>query len=280
MKKPQIVGIGEVVFDIFPDSRKLGGAPADFLHHAVKNGADGYLISAIGADDLGREIISELNKFKVNPVLAVTPYPSGRVLIFKSPDGVHSAHILENAAWDYIPFTQNAEDCIKKADAVYFGTLALRKAYSKETILDLIDSAPENAIKYFDINLRQNYYDKQLLETLLKKSNILKLNIAELKTLKSLLNLRGANDDMCLKLKKLYNLNYIILSDAVKETKIYGNSDITCIKNTKIHSSFAFGLGNAFGGAFVTSILKGLSQQEAHEIANKTALEVYRSIKG
>ncbi len=280
MKKPQIVGIGEVVFDIFPDSRKLGGAPADFLHHAVKNGADGYLISAIGADDLGREIISELNKFKVNPVLAVTPYPSGRVLIFKSPDGVHSAHILENAAWDYIPFTQNAEDCIKKADAVYFGTLALRKAYSKETILDLIDSAPENAIKYFDINLRQNYYDKELLETLLKKSNILKLNIAELKTLKSLLNLRGANDDMCLKLKKLYNLNYIILSDAVKETKIYGNSDITCIKNTKIHSSFAFGLGNAFGGAFVTSILKGLSQQEAHEIANKTALEVYRSIKG
>ncbi|MBQ2886576.1 MAG: carbohydrate kinase [Alphaproteobacteria bacterium] len=280
MKKPQIVGIGEVVFDIFPDSRKLGGAPADFLHHAVKNGADGYLISAIGADDLGREIISELNKFKVNPVLAVTPYPSGRVLIFKSPDGVHSAHILENAAWDYIPFTQNAEDCIKKADAVYFGTLALRKAYSKETILDLIDSAPENAIKYFDINLRQNYYDKELLETLLKKSNILKLNIAELKTLKSLLNLRGANDDMCLKLKKLYNLNYIILSDAVKETKIYGNSDITCIKNSKIHSSFAFGLGNAFGGAFVTSILKGLSQQEAHEIANKTALEVYRSIKG
>ena len=101
-----------------------------------------------------------------------------------------------------------------------------------------------------------------------------------MKTLKSLLNLRGANDDMCLKLKKLYNLNYIILSDAVKETKIYGNSDITCIKNTKIHSSFAFGLGNAFGGAFVTSILKGLSQQEAHEIANKTALEVYRSIKG
>lgn len=280
MKKPQIVGIGEVVFDIFPDSRKLGGAPADFLHYAVKNGADGYLISAIGADDLGREIISELNKFKVNPVLAVTPYPSGRVLIFKSPDGVHSAHILENAAWDYIPFTQNAEDCIKKADVVYFGTLALRKAYSKETILDLIDSAPENAIKYFDINLRQNYYDKELLETLLKKSNILKLNIAELKTLKSLLNLRGANDDMCLKLKKLYNLDYIILSDAVKETKIYGNNDITCIKNTKIHSSFAFGLGNAFGGAFVTSILKGLSQQEAHEIANKTALEVYRSIKG
>jgi fructokinase len=280
MKKPQIVGIGEVVFDIFPDSRKLGGAPADFLHYAVNTGAEGHLISAIGADDLGREIISELNKFNVNPVLAVTPYPSGRVLIFKSPDGVHSAHILENAAWDYIPFTQNAEDCIKNADAVYFGTLALRKAYSKETILDLIDAAPENAIKYFDINLRQNYFDKDTIIALLNKATILKLNLGELKILKGLLNLRGANDDMCHKLKKLYNLDYIIVSDAVKETKIFGENDVTCIKNTRIHSSFAFGLGNAFGGAFITSILKGLSQKEAHEIANKTALEVYHSIKG
>lgn len=280
MKKPQIVGIGEVVFDIFPDSRKLGGAPADFLHYAVKNGAEGHLISAIGADDLGREIISELNKFKVNPVLAVTPYPSGRVLIFKSPDGVHSAHILENAAWDYIPFTQNAENCIKKADAIYFGTLALRKGYSKETILDLIDAAPKDAVKYFDVNLRQNYFDKDTIEALLEKATILKLNVGELKILKGMLNLRGANDDMCLKLKKMYNLDYLILSDAVKETKIFGENDITCIKNTRIHPYFAFGLGNAFGGAFVTSILKGLSQQEAHETANQTALEVYRSIKG
>ena len=251
MKKPQIVGIGEVVFDIFPDSRKLGGAPADFLHYAVKNGAEGHLISAIGADDLGREIISELNKFKVNPVLAVTPYPSGRVLIFKSPDGVHSAHILENAAWDYIPFTQNAENCIKKADAIYFGTLALRKGYSKETILDLIDAAPKDAVKYFDVNLRQNYFDKDTIEALLEKATILKLNVGELKILKGMLNLRGANDDMCLKLKKMYNLDYLILSDAVKETKIFGENDITCIKNTRIHPYFAFGLGNAFGGALL-----------------------------
>ena len=280
MKKTQVVGIGEVVFDIFPDSRKLGGAPADFLQYAVKNGAEGYLISAIGADDLGREIISELNKFEINPVLAVTPYPSGRVLIFKSPDGVHSSHILENAAWDYIPFTQNAEDCIKKADVVYYGTLALRKGYSRETILDLIDEAPETAIKYFDINLRQNYFDKDTIVALLKKANVLKLNVSELKILKSLLNLRGANDDMCLKLKKMYNLDYLIFSDAAKETKIFGKDEISCIKNTKVQSPFAFGLGNAFGGAFITSLLNGLSQQEAHEFANKTVLSIYRSIKG
>ena len=90
-KKPQVAAIGEIVSDILPDSRKLGGAPADFLHYAVKSGADGHLISAIGADDLGREVVAELNKFGIKPVLAITPYPTGRVLIFRSPSGGHTA---------------------------------------------------------------------------------------------------------------------------------------------------------------------------------------------
>lgn len=279
-KKPQVIGLGEVVFDIMPDNRKLGGAPADFLHYAAKYGAEGYLISAIGADDLGREVISELNKFKINPVLAVTPYPTGRVLIFKSPSGGHTAHILENAAWDYIPATDAAEECISKADAIYFGTLALRKAYSKATVLDLIDMAPENAFKFFDINLRQNYYNEQIIYDLLERANILKLNTDELKTLKGLLGLRGNTEDICLKLKKQHNLKYLILSDAAKESKIWGDDGLTVVKNNRIHQSFAFGAGNAFAGAFITSILKGSGQQEAHELANKAAVEVCRSTKG
>ena len=92
-KKPQVAAIGEIVSDILPDSRKLGGAPADFLHYAVKSGADGHLISAIGADDLGREVVAELNKFGIKPVLAITPYPTGRVLIFRSPSGGHTGRV-------------------------------------------------------------------------------------------------------------------------------------------------------------------------------------------
>lgn len=279
-KKPQVIGLGEVVFDIMPDSRKLGGAPADFLHYAVKYGADGYLISAIGADDLGREVISELDKYNIHPVLAVTPYPTGRVLIFKSPGGGYSAHILENAAWDYIPATAAAEQCVATADAVYFGTLALRKAYSRATVLDLIDSVPDSAYKFFDVNLRQNYFDRQNIENLLQRANILKLNIDELKTIKTLFNMRGGAEELCLKLKSKYDLKYLILSDAAKESKIWGPDGLTTIKNSRIHQSFAFGAGNAFAGAFITSILKGFSQQDAHEAANKAAVEVCRSTKG
>lgn len=281
VKTPQVIGLGEIVFDIMPDSRKLGGAPADFLHYAVKYGADGHLISAIGADDLGREVVSELHKFGINPVLAVTPYPTGRVLIFKSPSGGHTAHILENAAWDYIPATDAAEKCIATADAVYFGTLALRKAYSKATVLDLIDLAPKEAFKFFDVNLRQNYYDKEIICCLLERANILKLNAEELKAIKNLLGLRGFSDDICCRLKKQYNLKYLILSDTAKESKIWGeNNQLTTVKNSRIHQSFAFGAGNAFAGAFITAILTGKNQQEAHDIANQAAVEVCRLTKG
>lgn len=280
VQKPKVIGLGEVVFDIMPDSRKLGGAPADFLHYAVKYGAEGHLISAIGADDLGREVISELDKYGINPVLAITPYPTGRVVIFKDPNGSPSAHILENAAWDYIPATTAAEQCIADADALYFGTLALRKSYSRETVLDLIDATAESTYKFFDINLRQNYFDQQVIEKLLVRANILKLNIEELRTIKGMFGLRGSYNDICLKLKKQYHLKYLILSDAAKESKIWGPDELTTVKNSRIHQTFAVGAGNAFAGAFITSILKGASQEEAHETANKAAVEVCKAAKG
>lgn len=280
VKKPYIVGLGEVVFDILPDSRKLGGAPADFLNFAVKNGADGYLISAIGADDLGREVVNELKKFSITPVLSITPYPTGKVLIFNAPNGSYTAHNLENAAWDYIPYTNAAEDCIKKADGIYFDTLALRKAYSKETILSLIDAAPQEACRFFDVNLRQNNCPKDLIVQLLERADILKLNNEELKTIKNMLHLEGTAAEICLDLKKEYGLKYVILTNGTKESFIYGDKKTTMVTNEALHQTFAGGAGNAFAGAFLSAVLLGKSQQEAHNIANDAAVYVCQTIKG
>lgn len=278
--RARIVSIGEIVFDILPDSRKLGGAPADFLRTAVKYGAQGFLISAIGADDLGREVVTELNKFDITPVLAVTPYPTGRVLIFNNFGTGHTAHILENAAWDYIPFSSKAEDCVKHADAVYFDTLGLRKSYSRNTILDLIDAAPESAYRFFDINLRLNYYDKDTICQLLKRANILKLNTEELKILKSYLKLSGSTENMCLQLKDTYNLKYLILTNMAKESLVWGNEGLTTIKNTRLQQAFAYGAGNAFAGAFIGAILHKCGQKEAHQEANAAAVEICQLCKG
>ena len=279
-KKVKIVGIGEVVSDILPDSRKLGGAPADFLRYAVKNGAEGYLISAIGADDLGREIVSELELINVTPVLSITPYPTGRVLIFDEPDSKPVAHILENAAWDYIPFEPRAEECVKNADVVYFDTLALRKAYSQATILDLIDAAPKTTLRFFDINLRQNYFSATLIEKLLKRADIFKLNTDELKIIKDLFGWGETNESLCLKLKADYQLKYLILSDGAKASRIWGEDGLTTVKNQHLEQVFAYGAGNAFAGTFMSAILNGATQQEAHEQANLVAAEVCRCISG
>lgn len=277
-KKIKIVGIGEVVSDIMPDSRKLGGAPADFLRYAVKAGADGYLISAIGADDLGREIISELELINVTPVLAITPYPTGRVLIFNSPDSKPVAHILENAAWDYIPFTTAAEDCLKKANAIYFDTLALRKPYSQDTILDLIASAPKQALRFFDVNLRQDYYRTELIEKLLHYADILKLNTDELRILKDLFKLTGNSENICLNLKEKYHLKYVILSDGAKASSIWGDDEVTTVKNQHLEQVFALGAGNAFAGTFLSAILAGDTQNDAHHKANDAAADVCKKI--
>lgn len=278
--KTQIVSIGEVVFDILPDSRKLGGAPADFLRAAVKYGAQGSLLSAIGADDLGREVITELNKFNIKPVLAITPYPTGRVLIFNNFGTGHTVHILENSAWDYIPFTSQAEKCVQHADALYFDTLGLRKPYSRGTILDLIDAAPKNAYRFFDVNLRLNYYDKDIICQLLNRSDILKLNTEELKILKTYLKLSGSTEHMCLQLKDSYNLQYIILTNMAKESLIWGKDGLTTVKNTRLQQTFAYGAGNAFAGAFMGAILQGNSQKDAHQAANAAAVEICQLSKG
>ena len=134
---------------------------------------------------------------------------------------------------------------------------------------------------FFDVNLRQNYYSKDLIIELLKRANILKFNMEELKVLKSLLNLKGGVDDICRNLMDKYKLKYLILSDGAKENRIFGNDGtITNIKNSRLHQSFAHGVGNAFAGSFLGAILANKTQQEAHEIANSVAVDICKQLKG
>lgn len=278
-KNTKIVGVGEVVYDILPDDRKLGGAPIDFLRYAVKNGGDSYIISAIGADDLGREVVSELNKLEITPVLEITPYPTGRVLIFNNPIGGQTSHVLENASWDYIPFSEASEQCIKTADVVYFSSLALRKAYTRATIADLLDAVDEKTIKFFDINLQANYYNADVISEFLYKTDILRVNANELKVLRNLLHIRGTNDDVCEKIKRDYNLKYLIFYDNLKEVRILGDNEVSETKNLRINQMYAEQAGVAFSYTFITEIINGIPQKDAHDEANKKAIEFCKTLR-
>ena len=122
--KPVVVGIGELLWDVFPEVKKAGGAPINFVYHATQLGAEGYAISAVGNDVFGTEIIQELDKNGIDSnYISTVEYPTGSVMV-ELKNGIPSYTIIEGVAWDHIPFTQASIDLMKRADAVCFGTLA------------------------------------------------------------------------------------------------------------------------------------------------------------
>jgi len=272
-RKPLIVGVGELLWDIFPDAKKAGGAPVNFVYHAAQMGADGCAISAVGDDELGDEIVSELNKYGIRNCIEKVAYPTGRVMV-ELKDGLPTYDIIEGVAWDYIPLTSKALDLVRAADAICFGSLAQRSPVSHTTIGALIDATPETSLRIFDVNLRQHYYSKELINESLLKSNVLKLNDEELLVMRRLYDLTGSDNDVCLGLLKKYGLRYLILTAGSVASTIYSLNETSVIATPKVKVADTVGAGDAFTGAFVCSVLTGKTLREAHQKAVEVAAYV------
>lgn len=266
MKKNIIIGIGEILWDMLPSGKRVGGAPVNFVYHASQAGADGYAISQIGNDRLGAEIISELEKNKIKYIVRESNFPTSTVEV-ELENGIPTYKIIENVAWDDIEVTPYALDVAKKCNVICFGTLALRSNKSKEGILSLIDAAPNDALKVFDINLRQDFFSKELIEELLKKSNVFKINDVELAILRQLFSLKGTDEKVCDKLLQEYNLKYLIYTVGDKYSVIYAPDDCTLIETPKVKVADTIGAGDAFAATFIQSVLNGKPQLEAHKDA-------------
>ena len=165
----------------------------------------------VGNDLSGTEIVQELEKNHISNSLGTVEYPTGSVMV-ELKEGIPTYTIIEGVAWDHIPLTQESIDLIKRADAICFGTLALRSQASKETILSLLSYAREDALRFFDINIRQSYYSKELIETLLHKANVFKINDEELVLLRDMCKLEGSDDEVCRQILQMYNLKYLVLT--------------------------------------------------------------------
>lgn len=268
-KQPLIVGIGEILWDIFPSGKRAGGAPVNFVYHASALGARGYAISAIGKDALGAELIKELNKNNIYYLMPEVNYPTGTVLI-ELKDGNPSYTIVENTAWDHIPLDKRALDLVKEADAISFGTLALRSKESAQTIKALLAAASPKTLKFFDINLRQHYYSKELIEQLLQISDVFKINDEELKTVSEMFGIKGDEKEICLLFLEKYNLKYVVLTAGDKYSAVYARREESFLKTPRVEVADTVGAGDAFSGAFVYGVLTGKTLREAHE----TAVEV------
>lgn len=269
--KPVVVGIGEVLWDVLPTGKRAGGAPINFVYHATRMGAEGYAISAVGNDVSGTEIIQELDKNHIiSEYINTVEYPTGSVMV-ELQKGIPTYTIIEGVAWDHIPLTQPAIDLMKRADAVCFGTLAQRAPESRATLRTLLSYMPDDALRFFDINIRQSYYSKELIEELLEQANIFKINDEELEMLRPMFGLEGRIEDVCRQLVARYNLRYLILTAGADFSTIYSPVEASTIPTPKVKVADTVGAGDSFSGAFVYSLLTGKSLREAHQKAVEIA---------
>ena len=175
-----IVGLGEALWDCLPEGRKIGGAPANFAYHAAQFGYTSYAVSAVGKDALGDATIEALKANGLNVEMPRVDFPTGQVQVTLDEDGVASYGIKEGSAWDKIPFTPEIEAMARQCRAVCFGSLAQRNSVSRDTIYRFLDATPTDSMRIFAINLRQNYYSKEVIQESLKRANEMKINDEEL----------------------------------------------------------------------------------------------------
>lgn len=265
-----IVGMGEVLWDMLPEGKKIGGAPANFAYHVSQYGFDGCVVSAVGDDKLGNEILESFNNRHLNYLIQRVPYPTGTVQIELDEAGIPCYEIKENVAWDNIPFTVDLEKLAKKTRAVCFGSLAQRNTVSRETINRFLDVMSDAAGQYrvFDVNLRQGFYDKEILCNSMKRCNILKINDEELIAVSRMFEYPGIDlEDKCRALLSEYGLEILILTCGVNGSYVFTRENVSFVNTPKIEVADTVGAGDSFTATFISAILKGKSIREAHELA-------------
>ena len=277
MNEKIIVGMGEALWDILPEGKKLGGAPANFAYHVSQFGLKSCVVSAVGDDALGNLIIENFKEKGLKHIISQVPYPTGTVLVEIDQTGIPQYEIKENVAWDNIPFTDELEALAKQTSAVCFGSLAQRNVVSRETINRFIDAMPkaENDLIIFDVNLRQSFYNKEILDQSMKRCNVLKINDEELVVISRILGYPGTDlQSKCWILLGRYNLKMLILTCGVNGSYVFAPGVKSFQETPKVEVADTVGAGDSFTGTFCASILKGKSIQEAHELAVKVSAYV------
>ena len=267
--KRYIVGLGEALWDVLPEGKKLGGAPANFAYHAGQFGLDTIAISALGEDDLAEETIEALKEHNLNYLMPRVPYPTGTVQVTLAEGGIPTYEIKEGVAWDNIPYTDEMAEIAKNARAVCFGSLAQRNGVSRENIRKFLAETPADCLKICDINLRQQFYSKEILEDSFKLCNILKINDEELVVVNRMFGYDGLDmRQTCEKMVQDYGLKMLVLTCGTNGSYVFTDDGLTSFQDTpKVEVADTVGAGDSFTGSFCACILNGKPVQDAHKTA-------------
>ena len=260
-QKRYVVGLGEVLWDVLPEGKKLGGAPANFAYHAGQFlGMNNTIaVSALGEDKLADETIEALREHGLNDLLPRVPYPTGTVQVQLDEQGIPTYDIKENVAWDNIPFDDDIAEIARNCRAVCFGSLAQRNVVSRETIQKFLDATPADCLKIFDINLRQQFF---------QRCNILKINDEELVLIGRMFGYPGLDiENKCWLILGKYNLDMLVLTCGTNGSYVFTPGHVSFQETPKVKVADTVGAGDSFTGSFVGSILNGKSVPEAHRTA-------------
>lgn len=269
-----LVGLGEILWDMLPAGKQLGGAPANFAYHARALGAEGVVVSCIGDDELGKEILSQLGSLGLDcGYIAVDKaHRTGTVTVKLDADGVPDFTIHENVAWDVIPLDAGLLELAGRADAVCFGSLCQRSDVSRNTVRRFLEKTKPECLRIFDINIRQSYYSKDIVGAMLEASNVLKLNDDELPLVAEMLDIKGAESEILAELVARYGLRLVVLTKGAEGSRLYGTDGDSKSKGVPPEKiADTVGAGDAFTAAVAVGLLNGNGLEQINAHANRVA---------
>jgi fructokinase len=272
----RIVGIGEVLWDLLLTGPQLGGAPANFAYHAHALGAEAHVITRVGSDDQGREILRRFRDMGLqhSAVQIDERAPTGTATVALSGNGLAQFTIQDNVAWDYLLATEEAITLASSADAICFGSLAQRSESSRNAIQKLVASSPAQALRVFDVNLRQRFYTCEVIKRSLQLANVLKLNDDELPTLAAMFNLTGSIENQVESLARIFSLKVVALTRGANGSLLYQDLEDTkwsdCVSDP-VEVVDTVGAGDSFTAALVLGLLSKMDLDEINAVANAVA---------
>lgn len=269
MKKPKIVGIGELLWDVLPAGRRMGGAPVNFAFYAKEEGADAHVISAVGEDESGRELLDGITRLGIGTsAVEHNAHPTSTVDVSLDNAGIPTYRIHEGVAWDYIVPSPETETVVAGADAICWGSLAQRNSISRNSIEKIIAASPKTCLKLFDINLRLDYYDETIIRESLEAADILKLNEDELPVVARYFALGKDPEEVISRLIERFALRYVVYTEGSRGSRITAaDGQSSFLETPRVKVADTVGAGDAFTAAFAVSLLKGLPLTNCHRRA-------------
>ena len=269
----KLVGIGELLWDLLPGGRQLGGAPANFAYHASALGAEARLISRVGRDDLGREALDRLQKLGVptDGIELDQSLPTGAVGVEVAADGQPHYQIHANVAWDAIYGDSAGRLAAVSADAVCFGSLGQRSERSRVAIQSLVAAAPPNALRVFDINLRQDFFSSRVINGSLAFANVLKVNEIELPRLAEMFDLTGDKRSQIRQLADRNRLRAVAYTRGGRGSLLFSEGRWSDHPGAGTNVVDTIGAGDSFTAAMTLGLLAGWDLDRINDNANRVA---------